>query len=304
MFSKFSTVCLRLANRAPRNQIRAFSNPSHFSLNDKPKITPQQNLPVISPPPPPPPQQSWIQTQLPSSNEPSLKDYIQGTYACVGVGSAVTLGIMQMAHTIPLITEHPIECMVGGLVISFAGISGLSAVKGQLIRNKEGQVVDMEHPPLRQLSFWTIVGGMGLSAAPMASMIYEISPSILPAATVMSLAVMGGASAYAYTTTKPIETWGPALYGGLVGLIGVGALGMLDGIVFGPQSLMYQMLFDINTYGGIVLFTGLTAYDTRVLLDNYKNGNPDHLGSAIKIYLDFMNMLVRFMEILAKLKKD
>jgi FtsH-binding integral membrane protein len=176
--------------------------------------------------------------------------------------------------------------------------------KGKIVRDKNGTAVDMEDPPARVASFWTIVGGMGLSVAPFASMIHDISPTILPAATLITLGVMGGASLYAYNTpSKALSPWKGPLYGSLLGIVGVGLTGLLSGLILGPQSILFQMLHNVNVYGGVVLFSAFTAYDTHNMIERYEKGDPDSLSCATDFYLNFMNLLVRFMEILAKTQK-
>jgi len=60
----------------------------------------------------------------------------------------------------------------------------------------------------------------------------------------------------------------------------------------------------VDIYGGILLFTGLTVYDSYQARLAYVRGEPDHLGVSVDIYLDLMNLLIRIMEAMAKAKKD
>ena len=61
--------------------------------------------------------------------------------------------------------------------------------------------------------------------------------------------------------------------------------------------------FSLDTYGGIVVFSGMTAYDTHVAIKMYKDGIPDHLECATQLYLNFVNILIRFIEILSRMKQ-
>lgn len=60
----------------------------------------------------------------------------------------------------------------------------------------------------------------------------------------------------------------------------------------------------ISLYGGIPLFTGLIAYDTHKSIEKYNSGDPDHLGCSVELYLDFMNLFVRFVEIIGKIQNN
>ena len=66
---------------------------------------------------------------------------------------------------------------------------------------------------------------------------------------------------------------------------------------------MFQMLHNVNVYGGVVVLSAFTAYDTHNMIELYKKGEPDSLSAATNFYLNFMNLLVRIMEILAKTQK-
>jgi FtsH-binding integral membrane protein len=56
----------------------------------------------------------------------------------------------------------------------------------------------------------------------------------------------------------------------------------------------------VDTYGGILLFTAMNAYDTQLAMARYRDGDADHLGCATDLFLNFMNLLIRIMEALAK----
>ena len=92
------------------------------------------------------------------------------------------------------------------------------------------------------------------------------------------------------------------LMAGLIGLVSIGLVGLASHIIFGP-NIFSLALHSIDTYGGILLFTGLTAYNTHKSIDMYEKGDPDHLGCAVQFYLDFMNILIRIMEAMAKAKQ-
>ena len=159
-----------------------------------------------------------------------LSRFVRKTYLKVGLGSAASLVMMQVAPMVPAVMEHPLAFCLGGLAISLGGIWGMHTNKGKIIMDKSGNAVDMDDPPEREASFWAIVGGMGLSVAPFASMMHDISPAILPAATVITLGVMGGASLYAYNTPpQALSPWKGPLYGSLIGIVGICVTGLLSG---------------------------------------------------------------------------
>lgn len=68
---------------------------------------------------------------------------------------------------------------------------------------------------------------------------------------------------------------------------------------------MYSDLWmNVDIYGGIVLFTGIITYDMYIAEKLYREGNHDHLGCSTKLYLDFINILIRIITIIAKAKQN
>lgn len=138
--------------------------------------------------------------------------------------------------------------------------------------------------------------------SPFVAQINAISPTIFSSATLMSGLVFGGSIIAAkYCQKGSLLVWQAPLMGGLVGLIGIGLVSIGTQLVIGP-NIFSSALHSIDTYGGLVLFMGITAYDTHKAIDRYENKDPDHLGCSVELYLDFVNILIRIMEIMAKLQ--
>ena len=79
-------------------------------------------------------------------------------------------------------------------------------------------------------------------------------------------------------------------------------LGLGSTLIFGPNALS-ALVHNVDIYGGIGLFTLMSIYDSYMAKQMYLKGEADHLGCATTVYLDFINLLIRIMEALAK-KKD
>jgi FtsH-binding integral membrane protein len=236
------------------------------------------------------------------SKNRGLNKFVQKVYHTTGFGIAGSLALAQGLHMSDLAVQCPLQCLIGGFVVALTGTAGLHYGKYKV--KKRGSELYAENDDARIAGYTAICAGMGTTISPMVSMVTEISPTIFPAATGVSLAVMAGASWWSYRQPEgALLSWQAPLMGGLIGLIGVSLTGLLSGMIFGPQCLAFQMLHSVDTYGGILLFTGFTAYDTHKAIERYKKGDPDHLGCATELYLDFMNLLVRIMEVMAKAQK-
>jgi len=140
--------------------------------------------------------------------------------------------------------------------------------------------------------FWAFSVAMGLSLS--AIFLIYTGPSI--AVTFFATAgAFAGLSLFGYTTSKSLSGMGTFLIMGLVGILIASLVNMFlhsPGLAWGISFL------------GVLLFAGLTAYDTQRLKSQYSQvagtemaGKAVILG-ALQLYLDFINMfmfLLRFM---------
>jgi FtsH-binding integral membrane protein len=143
-----------------------------------------------------------------------------------------------------------------------------------------------------QALFWGFSVLMGLSL----STIFVVYTGASIAATFFATAgAFAGLSLFGYTTKKDLSAFGTFLIMGVVGLI----VASLLNLWLQSESLMWAVSFL-----GVLIFAGLTAYDTQRLKASYSQlrgtewaGKMVVLG-ALSLYLDFINMflfLLRFM---------
>lgn len=104
----------------------------------------------------------------------------------------------------------------------------------------------------------------------------------------ITAAAFGSLSLWGYTTNRSLSGMGSFLMMGLVGLI----LASIVNLFFG--SSIAQMGISVV---GVLIFAGLTAYDTQKLKELYLYGNFDQEAAAkisvygaLNLYLDFINM--------------
>jgi FtsH-binding integral membrane protein len=142
-----------------------------------------------------------------------------------------------------------------------------------------------------QASYWAITALMGVQLA----MILLIYTGASVATTFFVAAAMfGGMSLYGYTTGRDLTGMGSFLIMGVWGLL----IAMLVTAFF-PSTNSPAISFVINALG-VVIFTGLTAYDTQKIKQLYYyvgNGDAAMAGKAsvmgaFSLYLDFYNMFL------------
>ena len=143
-----------------------------------------------------------------------------------------------------------------------------------------------------QALFWAFAATMGLS---LSSVFLVYTGASVAQTFFASAAAFAGLSLFGYTTKKDLSAFGTFLIMGVFGLI----IAMLINL-FLRSSMMDLVISAI----GVLLFAGLTAYDTQKLKSLYfQVAGSDFVGKtvvmgALNLYLDFINMfmfLLRFM---------
>ena len=135
-----------------------------------------------------------------------------------------------------------------------------------------------------QMLYWGFATLMGLSMSTI--FLRYTGVSIAQTFFAVSAAFMG-LSLYGYTTKKDLSGWGTFLIMGVVGLL----VAMIINIFL--QSPAMQLAISAI---GVLLFAGLTAYDTQKIKSMYAYvAGTDMMGKtvimgALTLYLDFINM--------------
>jgi FtsH-binding integral membrane protein len=108
-------------------------------------------------------------------------------------------------------------------------------------------------------------------------------------------AAFGGLSLYGYTTKRDLSAFGSFLVMGLIGLI----IAMVINIFLQSSALSFAV-----SAIGVLIFAGLTAYDTQNIKEMYFEGDETDVAGrkaimgALRLYLDFINLfmfLLQFM---------
>ncbi|MFA5969094.1 MAG: Bax inhibitor-1/YccA family protein [Sphingomonas sp.] len=137
-----------------------------------------------------------------------------------------------------------------------------------------------------QAMFWGFSVAMGLS---LSTIFLQYSDMAIAQAFFATAAAFAALSLYGYTTKKDLSVFGTFLLMGLVGLIVASLINLF--VQSGPFSLVISLV-------GVLLFAGLTAYDTQRTKNMYAAvaGTPYEgnvaIMSALNLYLDFINMFL------------
>ena len=102
-------------------------------------------------------------------------------------------------------------------------------------------------------------------------------------------------SAYGYITKRDLSSWGSILTMGLIGLIIASVVNIF---------LTSETLYWVISYAGVILFVGLTAYDTKRIKEAVMSSDADEsaykiaLMGALTLYLDFINLFIYLLRIM------
>jgi hypothetical protein len=186
----------------------------------------------------------------------------------------IPVGVLQALFSSPL-----------KYVVMFAPLAVVFAFGAGLNRMSEGTA---------QGVFWLFAALMGLSIA----WIFAVFTGVSIAQTFFVTAIaFAGLSLWGYTTKKDISAWGSFLIMGVIGLIVASVVNIFlksSGLAFAVSSL------------GVLIFAGLTAYDTQNIKNTYlqmRAAEGDaYLGKAaimgaLSLYLNFLNMFMMLLQL-------
>jgi hypothetical protein len=140
-----------------------------------------------------------------------------------------------------------------------------------------------------QLVFWVFAGLVGLSI----SYIFAVYTGVSIASTFFTTAIaFASLSLYGYTTKRDLSGMGSFLFMGLIGLLVASVIN-----VFVASSAMHFAISII----GVLIFAGLTAYDTQNIKSTYLQLRTAYgeeaaakagIMGALSLYLNFLNMFM------------
>ena len=142
-----------------------------------------------------------------------------------------------------------------------------------------------------QTVFWIFAALMGLSLS-WILMVYT-STSIARVFFITS-ATFGAMSIYGYTTKRDLTKFGSFLMMGLIGIIIASLVN-----IFLKSTMMYFVISIL----GVLIFVGLTAYDTQKIKNMYAASDTGELMGkkavmgALTLYLDFINLFIMLLRL-------
>jgi uncharacterized protein len=142
-----------------------------------------------------------------------------------------------------------------------------------------------------QATFWSYAALMGLS---LAGIFLIYTGASVARVFFISAATFAAMSLYGYTTRRDLSQFGSFLFMGLIGIV----LASLVNMFIGSSALQFAI-----SVIGVLVFTGLTAWDTQRIKEVYLASDPGDvmtkkaLMGALVLYLDFINLFVMLLQL-------
>src|SRR5690606_4952687 len=142
-----------------------------------------------------------------------------------------------------------------------------------------------------QLTYWAYAALNGIA---LSTIFLAYTGESIARVFFITAAAFGALSLYGYTTKKDLSGWGSFLFMGLIGIIIAAVVNMF----IASSALQFAI-----SVIGVLVFAGLTAYDTQQIKEMYYAVDDTEIAGkkaimgALRLYLDFLNMFIMLMQL-------
>jgi uncharacterized protein len=231
-----------------------------------------------------------------------LRAYMIRVYNYMGIGLVLT-GAVAYAFYMMAVTTDPSQAvakMQNGLMLTALGKAIYASWLRWVIAFAPLIIVFVFAARVNRMSsstaqgvFWLFAALMGLS---LSSIFVVYTGASISRIFFITAATFGAVSIYGYTTKRDLTQLGSFLIMGVIGLV----IASIVNAFLGSTGLQFAI-----SVLAVLIFTGLTAYDTQQLKDNYYSnaqGGEETLGrsaimGALSLYLDFINIFIALLQL-------
>ena len=210
-----------------------------------------------------------------------LRAYMLQVYNYMGLGLALSGAVALLVASTPALMQAiygtalawvVMLAPLGFILVLTFGIHRLSAQTAQLL-------------------FWAFAAVMGLS---LSFVLLTYTATSVTRVFFITAATFGAMSLYGYTTERNLASWGSFLFMGLIGII----IAMVVNLFLASAALDFAI-----SVIGVLVFVGLTAYDTQRIRDAYSSSDGSEVLTkkavygALSLYLDFINLMLMLLRL-------
>jgi FtsH-binding integral membrane protein len=217
------------------------------------------------------------------SVDAGLRSFMLGVYNKMALGLVLSAGLAYLTSSVPGVRDMMFTVANGRVGYSLLGMIVAFAPLGVLLFS--GFALKNQSPKTAGIVYWTVVSLIGASLGVVA---LRYTGASIASTFLITATAFGGLSLIGYTTKKDLSGFGSFLIMGVIGLLIAGIVNIF------LQSSMMQFIISVL---GVLIFAGLTAYDTQRLKMQYYElgGDQAAMGiatsyGALSLYLDFINM--------------
>jgi len=210
-----------------------------------------------------------------SEYDEGLRAYMLKVYNHMSVGIAIT-GVMAY-----LVANTPalLQMLFSGpqaYIVMFAPLVFVWVFSAKVHKMSESAA---------RTCFYAFAALMGLS---LSTILLAYTGESVAKTFFITASMFGAMSIYGYTTKKDLTGMGSFLFMGVIGLV----IAMVVNIFLASSALQFAI-----SAAGVLIFTGLTAYDSQKIKNNYFMVGANQLGKAaimgaLTLYLDFINLFI------------
>jgi hypothetical protein len=192
--------------------------------------------------------------------------------------ASVATGLYQSIAGTPLIWLVMIGPLAFVLILSF-GVARMSAATAAIL-------------------FVVYAAVMGLS---LGAIFLVFTGASIARVFFITAATYGAMSLYGYTTRADLAKFGAFLFMGLIGIV----IASLVNIFVRSDGLQFAI-----SIIGVIVFVGLTAYDTQRIKEMYLASDSEEIAGkkavigALALYLDFINLFVLLLQLFGQRRQD
>ncbi|HEY0853982.1 MAG TPA: Bax inhibitor-1/YccA family protein [Devosia sp.] len=214
-----------------------------------------------------------------------LRSYMLKVYNYMGVGLVVTGLVAYFTNQWAMSSEANFNLLYGSplmWVVALAPLAFVLVLSFGINKLSVGAA---------QATFWAFAAVMGLS---LSSIFAVYTDASIAKVFFITAATFGAMSLYGYTTKRDLTGIGNFLIMGLIGLIIASIVNIF--LQSGPLDFAISAI-------GVLIFVGLTAYDTQKIKESYSESHgADVLAKgaimgALSLYLDFINLFMMLLRL-------
>jgi FtsH-binding integral membrane protein len=242
------------------------------------------------------------------SIDEGLRAHMLQVYNYMGLGLAITGAMAFLVYTMA-VTGDPASAALGAASLPMKISGGLYLTSfGKAIFLSPLKWVVMFAPLVMvfifaariesmslsgaQTTFWVYAALMGLS---LSSVFLVYTHGSITRVFFITAATFGSMSLWGYTTKRDLSGMGSFLVMGLIGIV----IASIVNIFLASSALQFAV-----SVLGVVIFTGLTAYDTQTIKEMYSASDSQAVAGrkaifgALQLYLDFINLFLMLLRLL------